>query len=67
MCWPSLNLKAEAENCINCHACDRNCPMSLEVNEAVHSGSMDNTECIMCGSCVDNCPSEVIRYTWRRP
>jgi ferredoxin-type protein NapH len=63
---PSLNLKAEAEKCTNCHTCDRNCPMSLEVNQAVQSGSMDNTECILCGSCVDNCPNGVIKYIWRR-
>lgn len=65
--WPSLNLKAKAEDCIHCHSCDRNCPMSLDVHDAVQSGSMDNSECILCGSCVDNCPTMIIRYTWKRP
>ena len=50
-----------------CHTCDRNCPMSLEVSEAVRRGSMDNTECILCGTCVDNCPNRVIKYSWHRP
>ena len=65
--WPSLNLKAETSKCTQCHTCDTNCPMSLEVTEAVQKGSMDNSECILCGSCVDNCPNGVIKYTWRRP
>ena len=65
--WPSLNLKTDTSKCTKCHTCDKNCPMSLEVTEAVQNGSMDNSECILCGSCVDNCPKGVIKYTWRRP
>jgi polyferredoxin len=65
--YPSLNLKAESNKCKECHTCDRNCPMSLEVSKAVRRGSMDNTECILCGTCVDNCPDGVIKYSWHRP
>ena len=62
---PSLTLKAEGNKCKRCKTCDSNCPMSLEVSEAVQSGSMYNTECIMCDTCVDVCPQGVIRYSWK--
>jgi len=64
---PSLRLKTDSESCQHCGNCDKSCPMSLEVNKAVMSGSMNNSECILCGSCVDNCPNGVIKYSWGRP
>lgn len=64
--WPSLHLMAVSDKCKQCKTCEKNCPMSLEVNEMVQSGSMDNTECILCGTCVDNCPEGVIKYSWKR-
>jgi polyferredoxin len=64
---PSLHLRAKTENCSNCTRCDRNCPMSLKVNEMVQRGSMQNSECVLCGECVDNCPQDVIRYAFGKP
>ena len=64
--WPSLNLKADSSQCVNCKTCNRECTMSLDVNAMVQRGSMDNAECILCGSCVDNCKRGVIKYAWRR-
>jgi ferredoxin-type protein NapH len=63
--WTSLNLVADRDQCIHCHTCTRNCPMSLPVETMVESGSMENTECILCGSCIDGCQSHVIRYGFR--
>lgn len=63
---PSLNLKAASDKCQQCHTCDKNCPMSLEVSKAVLTGNMDNTECILCGTCADGCPNGAIEYSWRR-
>ncbi|MFW3146868.1 MAG: 4Fe-4S binding protein [Thermoplasmatota archaeon] len=62
---PGLRLKANREECIHCKQCTKNCPMSLEVEEMVSSGSMRYDECILCGSCVDICPKKVIVYTFR--
>jgi ferredoxin-type protein NapH len=62
--WPSLQLQADKTKCVNCKACDRICPMSLEVNDMVQKNSMENSECILCGSCVDNCPKQVIKYNF---
>jgi ferredoxin-type protein NapH len=60
---PQLGLKAKKELCVNCHACDKQCPMSLKVSEKVRAGTMDDNECILCGACIDGCPKKVISYS----
>jgi ferredoxin-type protein NapH len=62
--WPSLQLKSDEEKCTDCKKCIKVCPMSLDVNGMVKTGSMENTECILCGMCVDNCPKKVISYSF---
>ena len=57
-----LRLSADKNACINCHMCDKCCPMSLNVAEKVQAEKMDDNECILCGSCVDNCPKKAISY-----
>jgi len=63
---PMLHLRADPSACKSCKRCDRECPMSLPVNEMVQRRDMRNDECILCGSCVDNCPQKAIRYGWKR-
>ncbi|MBI9046972.1 MAG: 4Fe-4S binding protein [Anaerolineaceae bacterium] len=62
--YPSLRLKVNSEDCINCKKCTINCAMSLDVNKMVNEERMENSECILCGSCVDGCPHSVIRYSF---
>ncbi len=62
--WPSLRLKADADKCVNCKKCTANCSMSLDVNQMVQKGTVENSECILCGTCVDVCPSDVIAYSF---
>lgn len=57
-----VKLYADKNVCINCHMCDKCCPMSLNVSAKVQMGKMDDNECILCGSCVDNCPKKAINY-----
>ena len=63
----ALCLKADKEKCVDCKTCSKNCPMSLNVNEMVKSGYMENTECILCGTCIDVCPNNVIKYSFSKP
>ncbi|MEK6264248.1 MAG: 4Fe-4S binding protein [Clostridium sp.] len=58
----SLRLDANKDACVNCHVCDKNCPMSLNVAEKVQTEKMDDKECILCGACVDSCPKKAISY-----
>jgi polyferredoxin len=39
--------------CIDCNACDRACPMNIEVSTA---STVDSLECISCNECVNACP-----------
>lgn len=61
---PALQLVADSSKCINCKACNRNCAMSLNVNDMVQKQAMENSECILCGKCVDGCPKKAIRYNF---
>jgi len=61
---PALQLKTDPEECVHCHTCADNCPMSLPVEEMVNSRKMENSECILCGTCVDGCKQGVISFSW---
>ena len=61
----SLRLEANKNACVNCHVCDKNCPMSLNVAEKVQIEKMDDKECILCGACVDSCPKKAIVYKFK--
>lgn len=56
-----LKLKPVKEACNSCMICNKNCPMSLDVNKMVKEGSMENSECILCYTCKDNCPKNAIK------
>jgi polyferredoxin len=64
--WPSLRLRADKENCIQCGKCTKSCSMSIEVMELVQAEKLETQDCILCGSCVDACPKGVIRYSFSR-
>jgi polyferredoxin len=57
---PRFRLKADSKACVSCGRCSKGCPMSLDVQGMVKSGSMNSTECISCLECVDNCPKKAI-------
>ncbi|MHA1953646.1 MAG: 4Fe-4S binding protein [Candidatus Heimdallarchaeaceae archaeon] len=61
---PTLRLKANKEVCNSCKRCDRECPMSLPVEEHVMRDNMEHRECILCATCIDVCPRSVISYSF---
>lgn len=61
---PSLQLISSPDNCVSCHTCTNNCPMSLPVDKMVKENKMENAECILCGTCIDGCKSEAIEYNF---
>ncbi|MDX1775713.1 MAG: 4Fe-4S dicluster domain-containing protein [Desulfobulbales bacterium] len=56
----------EAERCIECHACERSCPMGIDIRNGFQ------VECINCAKCLDACrrvmarrrEPGIIRYTF---
>ncbi len=59
---PQMRIKAKSENCIDCKKCNTKCPMSIDVNAAVKTGSVKSYDCILCGECVNVCPKAVLSY-----
>ena len=51
-----LRLEFHAEECLDCRACERVCPMGLRIPE-----ELDSAECIRCLNCLKVCPSRGIR------
>ena len=43
------------ENCVNCGACESECPVGAISGEKRQPHTIDQTVCIKCGVCVDNC------------
>ena len=62
---PQMRIKSKPESCIDCKKCNNKCPMSIDVNAAVKTGSVKSYDCILCGECVDVCPKDVLSY--RKP
>jgi ferredoxin-type protein NapH len=50
------------ETCTQCSACNRNCPMDVDVMGYISNGRrVGSTECILCSTCVHVCPVSALR------
>ena len=49
-----FGIKRDENVCTNCGACDKACPMNIEVST---SHIVDSSECISCNECVNVCPA----------
>ncbi|MBI9097919.1 MAG: 4Fe-4S binding protein [Spirochaetaceae bacterium] len=54
-----LRIKRDDEKCIDCGACDLNCPAGLEISKKIETKSV---ECINCSECINTCPIEDTLY-----
>ncbi len=51
--------KINADTCINCGACEGECPSSA-ISEVNDKRAIKADDCISCGSCASVCPVEAI-------
>ncbi len=51
-------LEIDKEACIECGACTKKCPVSLDVPR-----QLDNAECLRCLECKSICPVKVINLS----
>ncbi|MBO4638588.1 MAG: 4Fe-4S binding protein [Treponema sp.] len=59
---PQLKIKTKKENCVGCGACNKICPMSLDVKNLISNNEIRSAECILCGECISTCPKKVLNY-----
>ncbi|MDD3122396.1 MAG: 4Fe-4S dicluster domain-containing protein [Candidatus Izemoplasmatales bacterium] len=63
---PHLRITSDKSKCISCHRCDKECPMSIEVEKSALRGIISTSNCILCGKCIDVCPKNVLGYAFTK-
>ena len=50
----------EAENCVSCHACEKNCAHSA-ISFQEKKAFIDHNRCVGCGRCIGVCPVDAVQ------
>lgn len=60
-----LKVEGSAEKCTGCEACDKMCPMDIQVSQYTQSNQrVLSTECILCNECVDVCTKDALKISF---
>lgn len=54
-----MAFKINADACINCGACEGECPVTA-ISEKGDKRVIDANTCVSCGACTSACPTEAI-------
>ncbi len=61
-----LKIEGDKEKCTLCGACNKACPMDINIMEYVNNGErVLSTECIFCFTCKTVCPEGILDDTFR--
>ena len=56
-----IRKRPSGEKCTECGACNKVCPMDIDVMNYIRYGNkVDSTECILCNCCKNVCPANAI-------
>ena len=65
--YSMMKIEGNREECTECKACTRVCPMDIDVAQYVKEDMrVTSSECILCNKCVDVCPSESLHITVKK-
>jgi len=60
-----LKVEGSAELCTGCGACDKMCPMDIQISQYTQSHQrVLSTECILCNECVDVCAKDALKISF---
>ncbi len=61
-----LKIEGDKEKCTDCGACNKTCPMDINIMEYVNNGErVLSNECIFCLTCTTVCPDGILESTFR--
>ena len=61
-----LKIEGDNEKCKQCGACNKACPMDINIMEYVRNGErVLSTECIFCMTCTTACPDKLLEDTFK--
>jgi len=54
---------ANADKCVSCGKCSKECDMGIPVQRLVQSkGEINEPDCVGCGRCITSCPKEALSF-----
>lgn len=56
VCNSLISYVIDAEKCVGCTVCSKNCPNDAIIGEPKKTHRIDQVKCIKCGICVSSCP-----------
>jgi polyferredoxin len=59
-----LKIEGDKEKCSQCGACNKTCPMDINIMAYVNNGErVLSSECIFCLTCTTVCPEGILDHT----